>query len=240
MFLLKILIKVRLYDYVIHCYNPCAIVVCDEYSFTSSVLTHYCNERGIEHIDCMHGEKLYYIRDSFFHYNRCYVWDYYYKELLLSLRAEPNQFIISIPPSLRFENTESEKIYDYTYYLGGEEKEGLKRILNCLNDLNNSNNHIAIRPHPRYTNLDELQEMILGTTIEIEDCGAISIEESLLRTRNAISVYSTVLNQAYSNGINIVLDDISDPFKFEKLCDMQYIMLHKKHVLLSQVMGGKE
>lgn len=63
-------------------YQSKAIVVHNEYSFTSSILTAYCETRNVLHINVMHGEKMYYIRDSYFRYDRCYVWDAYYRDLL--------------------------------------------------------------------------------------------------------------------------------------------------------------
>ena len=74
-FLLKSILKIEQYSFIIETYNPKAIIVCSEYSFTSSLLTEYCIDKKITHIDIMHGEKLYYIRDSFFRFNRCYVWN---------------------------------------------------------------------------------------------------------------------------------------------------------------------
>ena len=96
---------------------------------------------------------------------------------------------------------------------------------------------VAIRPHPRYTNLDEIKNY--APEIELENYKMLSIEQSLKRVEYAVSVYSTVLNQAYNNGIGIVLDDVSDPDKFARLRERQYIMLNKPHELLSELLGAK-
>ena len=101
-FILKCLIKVGTYSFIIKKYSPDVIAVCAEYSFTSSLLTTYCNEKNIKHINVMHGEKLYFMRDSFFKFNSCYVWDEHYKKLFISMCADKNQFVIEIPPSLKF------------------------------------------------------------------------------------------------------------------------------------------
>ena len=63
-FLLKVTIKVAGYSCMITKYQSKAIVVHNEYSFTSSILTAYCETRNVLHINVMHGEKMYYIRDS--------------------------------------------------------------------------------------------------------------------------------------------------------------------------------
>ncbi len=231
-FVVKCVLKIRYYSYEIQRVHPDNIITCNEYSFTSSVLTNYCEEKGIKHINVMHGEKIYYMRDSFFRFHECYVWDDYYCKLFLQMRAAQSQFRVAVPPSLQFpKDMVISKTKDYTYYFGWESGEKLKTIVNAMVALNNHGLKVAIRPHPRYTDLNEIKNC--APELEIEDCNTMTIEQSLKRTKNAISVYSTVLNQAYNNDIGIVIDDISDKEKYEKLGERQYIMLNKPHKLLS-------
>ena len=75
------MVKLAMYRYQYEVYHPKAMIVDEEYSYTSSFLTEYCHRLGVEHIDIMHGEKLYFIRDTFFCFDRCYVWDGYYRDL---------------------------------------------------------------------------------------------------------------------------------------------------------------
>jgi hypothetical protein len=233
-FILKILIKVAMYSYFINIYKPKAIIVCAEYSFTSSILTAYCEKNSIEHINVMHGEKLFYIRDSFFRFHKCYIWDEYYKDLFIKLRAEPDQFIISLPESMRFSNAnEKKKQIGYTYYLANESEDELNKILKLLRKLTENGFKIAVRPHPRYSDMDKINYLFNGFVIE--NSQELTIEESLIRTKNAISLYSTVLNQAYHNGVNIIIDDLSNPNHFEKLSELKYINLNRKHTLLSEI-----
>ena len=233
---LKILLKISRYRWIIEMYDPKNIIVCNEYSFTSSILTSYCEENNIVHINVMHGEKWYSITDAFFRYDRCYVWDEYYKELFLRLRADKNQFVIAIPPSLSFSNQTVEKMIDYTYYLGGEDDIKLERIYHVMKWLKNKGMIVALRPHPRYSNIKTITKKF--SDLLIEDNNLVSIENSILRTRNVVSCFSTVLNQAYYNGVNVVLDDITEPSINEQLKRREYIMLHKKHMLLSQLVYG--
>ena len=235
-FLLKSLIKIRYYSYEIHRSNPKAIIVCNEYSFTSSILTAYCTAMGIEHINVMHGEKLYYMRDSFFHFDRCYVWNEFYRDLLCELRAEKSQFRVAVPPSMRFLTSKAvEKEYDYTFYLGAERDEQLQQIISCLNLLKQRGKKVSLRPHPRYSDLNMVRRFCIDGII-IEDGGSLPIEMSILRTRNAVSGFSTVLNQAYHNGVKIVIDDVSKPEAYKKLEELGYVMLKVEHKLLSQVL----
>ena len=235
LFLLKTIIKIMRYRWIIDTYNPKALIVCNEYSFTSSLLTEFCNQNDVELINVMHGEKLFFIRDSFFKFNRCYIWSEFYKELFTELRADSNQFIVEIPPSLKFASVEAEKTVDYTYYLQMQKGEELAKIVETLSAISKRGDRVAVRPHPRYTNLDELKALINDVHIEIESCKEITIENSILRTKNVISLYSTVLLQAYINGVNIVIDDISNKDDYLKLVNLKYVMLNAEHKLLSNI-----
>lgn len=233
-FLLKCLIKIRFYSYEISCHNPKTIVTVNEFSFTSSVLTAYCNAKGITHINVMHGEKLFYMRDSFFHFNKCYVWDEHYIKLFLKLRAQKEQFIIAKPDSLKFSNQSGViKSIDYTYYLGGENKERMLKIYNILRILESKGKKIAVRPHPIYSNISEVEEIFKD--FEIENAKIIDIDNSVTRTNNIISLYSTVLYQAVCNKFHIIIDDISNKELYEKLRELDYICLKKEYKLLSSI-----
>jgi hypothetical protein len=236
-FLLKCLMKVRFYSYEIERTHPSSIIVCNEYSFTSSVLTKYCGEQGIQHINVMHGEKLYFMRDSFFRFHECYVWDEHYKDIFERLRADKKQFKVAIPESLRIKTEGADKTVDYTYYLGAEKDDILKTIVNAMSELQKKGYRVAIRPHPRYSDIQEIKTT--APSVEIEEIKEFTIEDSLKRTGHAVSVYSTVLNQASCNDIGIVLDDVSNPSKFARLKEIDFIMLSKPHELLSELLEKK-
>lgn len=234
-FILKCLIKIGRYSFAIEEYSPKAIAVCAEYSFTSSVLTAYCKQRNIKHIDVMHGEKMYYMRDSFFKFDECYIWDEYYGKVLTSMKADRNQFVVEVPASLKFDG-ELPRIqkYDYTYYLGAESEDVLKKIAKILEKLYKNGKRISIRPHPRYSNMELVKKIFAFANVE--DTKKISIEQSLLQSGAAISLYSTVLNQALYNSIPIVIDNMSNPENFAKLKELGYVCLYKEYELLSNVM----
>lgn len=63
-----------------------------------------------------------------------------------------------------------------------------------------------------------------------------SIEQSILRTKCAVSLYSTVLLQASINGVAVVIDDLTAPERFVQLKSLRYIMLDKPHGLLSALL----
>lgn len=237
-FLLKCLIKIRFYSYAISVYNPRSIVVCCEYSFTSSVLTQYCEEKKIHHINVMHGEKLFYIRDSFFKFHTCYVWNDGYIDLFKMLRAENSQFEVAVPTSICFLNSSNiKKTVDYTYYLGAEEDTVLDNLMQTLDQLACDGNRVMLRPHPRYSDIKKIHEH-KGKFI-VEDYEDITIEDSLQRTKYAISGYSTVLIQAYHNGTKVVIDNLTQPMIYKKLVDLEYVMLKVEHVLLTDLLKNQ-
>ena len=231
-FRLKCMLKLGMYRWFYETYHPKAMIVSSEYSFTSSFLTEWCEQIGVEHINVMHGEKLFDITDAFFRFHRCYIWDEGYRQLFAALRAEPTQFCVAMPPALQpWDVTGIEKTVDYTYYLQAEDTETLKNISEALYTLRKRGNVVAVRPHPIYSDRTKVCKLFDGCLIE--DKAQIDLRTSVLRTRHAISLNSTVLYQAYINHVVVVIDDISNPAHFEKMQEMQYHMLNMPHALLS-------
>ena len=234
-FFVKIMIKMAGYSYMISCYRPKAIVVHDEFSFTSSVLTYYCRDRGVMHVDVMHGEKLYYIRDSFFSYDRCYVWDDHYKELFVSLRAEPSQFRLAIPPSLVIDCDKYHDMScfaDYKYYLAHYTEKELKLIVHSMAFAMRQGKKVVYRPHPRYSNV-KLLEKVVGKH-QIEYPQQVSILKSVANLTFAVGSYSTVLVQAYFSGKTPVMDDVAFKEQYEQVRERCYLLASKECVKLSE------
>lgn len=233
-FRFKCMAKLAMYRYQYELYHPKALIVDKEISYTTSFLTEYCHRLGVEHINVMHGEKLYYIRDSFFCFDRCYVWDECYRRLFFDLRAEPTQFRVEIPPSMQpWEKPSTPPEVDLTYYLQEEPTEQRMQIAAALHTLQARGMVIAVRPHPLYCD-DTLLEIFSGFALEMP--GNCSIEQSILRTKCAVSLYSTVLLQASINGVAVVIDDLTAPERFAQLKSLRYIMLDKPHGLLSALL----
>ena len=70
-FIFKVIMRIATYSPIITKYRPNNIIVNLEFSFCSSILTNYCHQRNVKHINVMHGEKLRYIRDSSEFWNLC-------------------------------------------------------------------------------------------------------------------------------------------------------------------------
>lgn len=235
-FVLKVLLKTGFYSSVIQTYKPDTIIVHNEYSYTSSFLTGYLQNRKIKHINVMHGEKLYNIRDSFASFDKFYVWDYHYVELLSDLKQPKEQFVVE-PPEITNYKIKEDIIYDFTYYLGNESYDVMKRINNSLKLLAAKGHKIVVRFHPRYSDSNEIKELF--ENFIIEDPSKISIIASLSRTRNVVSLYSTVLFLNYLRSGDNVIDDLNDIEKYNKLQELRFIMLNKPHQLLSKHIENK-
>lgn len=231
-FLAKCLYKLAVYSAIIEKYQPDAIIASTEYSFTSSILTGYCGAEKIKHINVMHGEKLFSIRDAYTRFHLFYVWDPYYIELYRLLKSEKTKYYVEQPRALIFNNRNIAKEYDYTYYLQINTVDELFHIERNLRKIK-KDKKISIRPHPIYSKLEDVKKVFKD--YNIEDCRQVPIEISILRTRNVVSFYSTVLYQAYLNDVDAVMDDLAYPEQFEQLKELNYIMLSKKHRLLSEL-----
>jgi hypothetical protein len=182
----------------------------------------------------MHGEKLFNIHDSFVQFDRFYVWDKHYVDLFIQLRANKDQFKIELPNSVKINiYQDNECKYDYTYYLARKSIKSFLEIKRSLLLLGIPSSRICIRYHPRSC----YKEQIFKTFNEfhIEDPIQVSLEKSIAQTRNIVSLFSTVLFQAYQSGKNIIIDDLSEPEKYQQLRDLKYIMINKPHHRLSKL-----
>lgn len=230
-FQLKLLLKLSFYSYMIHRYHPRAILVHGEYSFTSSVLTSFCQYYNVIHINVMHGEKLFYIRDSYFHYHRCYIWDEFYKKLFLSLKAEASQFIIAIPPSLRINkktNPKANSFADYKYYLANFSEKEIKSIVRSMNFVSKQGQKVVFRPHPRYSDIQLLRKVVSEEFIEYPS--KVDIIESIANCRHVVGFCSTVLLQGYYAGKDVILDDVTYRKRYEQLNEYKYHLIQEESI----------
>ena len=224
-FVFKAMMNVTRYSHLIYRYSPKTMIQFGEFSFSSSILTEYCHRYGIKHVDIMHGEKLFYIRDAFFHYDESYVWSNHYKDLLISLKAEPAQFRIAVPPSLKIDNVKyrNNKVYaDYKYYLAPFTEDKIKRITESMEFAKKEGKTVKYRPHPRYSDIGLLKKYVSDDDIEMPNL--VSIQESVANMSCAVGSYSTVLVQAYFSGKNVLMDDVAEKQQYLQLRELNYIL----------------
>ena len=92
-----------------------------------------------------------------------------------------------------------------------------------------------VRPHPLRAN--GFEDEIFGK--EHVESGNVNIWDSIANAGIALSQDSTVLYQAYLAGVRVAIDDVSDPTFFRSSEERGYIMLHKPHLLLSELLHDK-
>ena len=69
--------------------------------------------------------------------------------------------------------------------------------------------------------------------LDLENPKEVSIECSIKSAEYVIGLNSTVLFQTYTSGRNVIIDDISNPWMYEKLKELQYILIGKGCGVLS-------
>lgn len=235
-FIFNNIIKISIYRYFITAFHPHVIAINSEFSCSSSIMTKYCEDQSIEHINIMHGEKLFYIRDSFFRYSKCYVWDEFYVDLFKKLRATDNVFIVEKPQSLVIEMEQQKgkiQTIDYKYMLFEDSQ--LEGVANSLKKIKSKGYTVQVRPHPAYSNIEKVR--VYFSNEDIEDCG-VAIQTSVANTKNVISLCSTVLYQAYLNGVDYVIDDVNYSNEYQKIKNLDYILISKPHKNLSDVIDN--
>lgn len=236
-FAFKSMMNLAQYSDVIYHYRPLAIIQFGEYSFSSSILTAYCEQYKVKHINVMHGEKLYNIRDAFFRFHECYVWNEHYENLFISLKAAPQQFRIELPLSMKFDKKyycSMNEYAEYKYYLGLFDENEIVLIANSMYAIKNKGHKIKFRPHPYYSNMKLLLKYVSEEDIESP---SISILVSLSSCGNVVGLYSTALVQAFFNDINVIIDDVTFPERYKQLSDMNYILIGKVSKCLSNYLN---
>ena len=237
-FVLKATMNVVMYSDMIRRHSPMVMIQFGEFSFSSSILTAYCHRNDIKHIDIMHGEKLFFIGDAFFHYDECYVWDEHYIKLFRELKAEPTQFIVALPESLHINITKhinKDAYADYKYYLAVASESEIKGVVDSMQFAKRNGKKVKFRPHPRYTDINLLRKYV--NEEEIEDYKKVGILESISNLEYAVGSYTTVLSQAYFSGKKVILDDVSFKSEYDKLKGMKYILSSKNCPILSEMQG---
>ena len=238
LFILKILMKIARYSWVIRSYSPQIIMTEESTSFQASLMTEYCHRHNIRHYFAQHGEIFFTLRDVLADFDRYYIWDEAYKNILVDLGCPPDREYIAVSPYAGQvpQSSDTEKTVDCTYYLQAEDRASLQQKHEYLSKLRKKMGwKIAVRPHPRYTDMEAFEQIFAD--FEREDVKQLSFDASLARTKNVLAFYSVVLFQAYLCGISTIIDDIYAPEKIECLKQRGYVMLKKQNCFLSTLLG---
>lgn len=230
-FIFKSMVKMARYRYEVERYQPRAVVVHNEYAFTSSVLTAWCRRNGIQHINFMHGERIFDLQCAFFQYDRCYVWHSYYTALYCDMRAEKTQFQEEIPESLiiALDKWKDVAYYaDFKYILCAFTETELQCIVQAMQKFKQKGYSVKFRLHPRHSDVRLARKYIAESDIEYPR--QVPIEKSVANAGCVIGCYSTVLLQAYLSKVSVAIDDITYADFLQKLEERQYILMHNTEI----------
>lgn len=225
-------------------YSPRAIAVYDaERNVALPVITELCERHGCKFISFMHGEYPYESIQAFMGFSKYYVWDEHYVRLFRDdLRCKIGSYEVYIPPKYRkahvLPGRESKVDHDFTYYLSGEKAESFPSIAATLLALQAKGYRCAVRFHPRCSDRLAVFEGFEGLCIE--DPNETSMEESLRSTLRVVGVFSTALLEAWACGVDVVVDDISDPDLYRYLIERQGAILCRRHKLMSEFFSTNE
>lgn len=226
----------------IRCYDPKAIINAKvEANYTSSFITAFCESNDIHYELIMHGDIFLTKRMAFVRFTKIYIWDLYYKELFLRLYAHANEFIRFVPQMFLTSLQDDKPKAELTYYLtgtgDGDYVENVEGIITILKELAATGKTVRVRPHPRWSDADQIIRLCENENIVVENRREISVVDSLATTEYAAGAFSTVLLQGYFAGKKIIIDDVTNPEAFQEIKDANYILLSKKHQLLSEYLN---
>ena len=234
-FLMWIMKELSNHSNYIEKYNPKALAFyINERNVASPILTKLYEDRGGKLISFMHGEYLLQLIQAYFAVSEYYIWRKEYSEMFkVDLRCPIGNLIVYQPDKLT-KKWKLEKVvpdFDITYYFSGESLESIKKIYEVFKKLCSRGMKCKVRPHPRYSHLDVIKDTFVD--IPIENPKATLMEESLANTLYAAGLATTVLSEAFIEGREIVIDNVSNPNLYNNLSARKYAVLSLKHHLLS-------
>lgn len=222
-------------------YNPAATVVyVEERNVISPMLKQLYEQSGRKFISFMHGEYLLRLIQGYMSFSEYYIWDASYEETFSKiLRCDIDDYILYKPHKLvkKWNLEQYEPSYFCTYYFSSESKSSIRNISEVFKKFESRGKKCKVRPHPRYSQLAVIRENFPEEMIE--DPKKVSIEESLRATKYVVGLATTVLEEGYYEGREIVIDDIGAREKFENLTKRRYVTLNKPHRLLSELVEAE-
>jgi len=235
--------ELALYSPLLIKYKTKAIVTyVNERNIASPILSELCEKNLIDFVTFMHGEYILQLIQGFMRFTKFYVWDEHYVDMFKNdLRCTSNKFIVYTPKKyckkVNSKKTGEEFEFYATYYFGAESRKRIEKVSEAFNMLKEKGKKCKVRPHPRHTNLKAIKNAF--KEFLIEDPLKISLSESIDSSEYIIALSSTVLTEAYYNGKSVVIDDYSEPERYQNLKKRKYIMLEKPHLLLSDLLKEK-
>ena len=219
-------------------YNPEAVIVyVNERNVAGSVITELYEGNGRKFISFMHGEYLMQLVQGFMAFSQYYIWDKLYIDMFKRLKCDIGEYIVYTPGKLerKWDIETSDPPFYCTYYLSGQSKESILRLGSILEGLEAQGKRCKVRLHPR-TLQNVKEELKAFKNLTIEDPIHLSLKESLETTQYVVGLNTTVLSEAYIEGKQIVIDDVSDPKRFKDAEERGSAAFSKEHLLLSELL----
>jgi len=233
-FLLNVLFSLANYNSLIRRYHPKEIVTSYESSISCAILTYYCHLHGVKHVNIMHGEKLLTQNNLLGHFDVMYMWDNYYVDLFKRLKYKTDEYKIH-NPWRDIELPEPTEKHNISFYLNYINEEECNNLIKIFEELSEREFDVIVRMHPSQLGTGIAES--LKKSVKLENNSDVSIFQSIANTERCVSQFSTVLYQAYTLGKSIVIDDVTNPTIYEKICKLDYIMLGKKNMKLSELLN---
>jgi len=185
-------------------YRPRFVLMYKEYDFVGSLLTWQCRRRGSSAYNVMHGDKAYFVRDSFFVFDRYYVWHDGYGVIAKELLADPGEVVVFEPYRFRKLEIPQGSKFDLLVVMPTMELDAaqcnawaglLKRLAVRW--------EVRIRPHPRYPPNPALMDLIKEGQLKVSDPRLETAVEAMHHARSVLGYQSTMLIEAAQQGIMV-------------------------------------
>lgn len=242
---LRCLVNLMGYNKLLYLHSPKAIVNSRmEVNPMSSIISYLCESCSCEFICFMHGEVMIDINTAFVRFSHFYIWDRHYIDVFQWSRCDMRQYVIYKPGLyMMTDSVVTSPRYYLTYYLTGNEKSGVdinaKEICRILVGISKRGKRCKVRPHPRWSNLEQLKLVFDKMNIEIEQCNIVPVKDSILDSEVVVGTFSSVLTEAYYLGKKVYIDDVSDPALIKELVMKKYFLLGKEVGLLSELLDNQ-
>lgn len=240
-FRLIVMIKLAQFSQYLQTYHPKAILFYScERDFSGPLLTLLCERKGSRYEAYMHGDYIFTLCFAFQRYSTYYTWDELYNEMFQQLRCD-FPMVVYVPGKLKgIAKKKDDRTCRYfaTYYFSDESKQSASIIHEAFKTMHRHGLRCKIRPHPRFSDIDMLRRLF--SDFEIEDTRAYPLADSIQDSFFVIGLNTTVLSQAFFSNKTVVIDDISDPRRYQQLESRGFIMLRRPHRTLSEVMQSLE
>jgi len=238
-FILGLVKWLSIYSDIIYRYSPKNIVNFFEGSFSSSLVTWYCNYHNVEHINLMHGERFFNSNQAFASFNKFYVWGDYFERLFKSLHCRADKFIQEPNPlhiaayKLR-DKVGKESLRTVSFiYDGYMNLKNYVKLIDKLSTCIDYNWEIRIRPHYFLSQnqndlfIKNMMRIFGDYKIVIEDFKSTDILQTIKKSELVVSCASTALLESWIAGRKIIIlyDEKMVNYPIEKFCDSKNVLV---------------